>query len=229
MKVEVLADAAAAAACAAEFIAAEAREAVRARGVFTLAVSGGSTPWLMLRELTRLDLPWQATQLFQVDERIAPAGDAERNLTHIVDTLLKRVPLPAAQVHAMPVNEADLDAAAARYAQLLRQVAGRPAVLDLVHLGLGPDGHTASLVPGDAVLGVADADVALTALYKGRRRMTLTFPILNRARHVLWLATGADKREMVTRLGAGDAAIPAGRVDARHARLFTDRAAVPPT
>lgn len=228
MKLEVLADAAAAAARAAEFIAAEARDAVRARGVFSLAVSGGSTPWLMLRELARLDLPWQAVQLFQVDERIAPAGDTERNLTHIGDTLLQRAPLPAAQVHAMPVNDADLEAAAARYAQLLQRIAGSPAVLDLVHLGLGPDGHTASLVPGDAVLGVTDADVALTAAYMGRRRMTLTYPMLNRARHVLWLATGADKRAMVTRLRAGDAAIPAGRVDARHARLFTDRAAVPP-
>jgi 6-phosphogluconolactonase len=228
MKLEVLADAAAAAARAAEFIAAEARDAVRARGVFSLAVSGGSTPWLMLRELARLDLPWQAVQLFQVDERIAPAGDTERNLTHIGDTLLKRAPLPAAQVHAMLVNDADLEAAAARYAQMLQRIAGSPAVLDLVHLGLGPDGHTASLVPGDAVLGVTDADVALTASYMGRRRMTLTYPMLNRARHVLWLATGADKRAMVTRLRAGDAAIPAGRVDARHARLFTDRAAVPP-
>ena len=228
MKLEVLADAAAAAARAAEFIAGEARDAVRARGVFSLAVSGGSTPWLMLRELARLDLPWQAVQLFQVDERIAPAGDTERNLTHIGDTLLQRAPLPAAQVHAMPVSDADLEAAAARYAQLLQRIAGSPAVLDLVHLGLGPDGHTASLVPGDAVLGVTDADVALTASYMGRRRMTLTYPMLNRARHVLWLATGADKRAMVTRLRAGDAAIPAGRVDARHARLFTDRAAVPP-
>ena len=102
-----------------------------------LAVSGGSTPWLMLRELARLDLPWQAVQLFQVDERIAPAGDTERNLTHIGDTLLKRAPLPAAQVHAMLVNDADLEAAAARYAQMLQRIAGTPAVLDLVHLGLG--------------------------------------------------------------------------------------------
>ena len=167
MKVEVLADAAAAAERAAEFIAAEARAAVPARGVFSLAVSGGSTPWLMLRALALHDLPWQALQLFQVDERIAPAGDAERNLTHIGQTLLATAPLSAAQVHAMPVNDADLEAAVDRYAQRLQQVAGRPAVLDLVHLGLGGDGHTASLVPGDAVLGVADADVALTAPYHG--------------------------------------------------------------
>jgi 6-phosphogluconolactonase len=228
LKLEVLADAAAAAERAAQFIASEARDAVRARGVFSLAVSGGSTPWLMLRALAALDLPWHAMQLFQVDERIAAAGDAERNLTHIGANLLAHAPLPAAQVHAMPVNDADLEAAAARYAQLLQHVAGQPAVLDLVHLGLGSDGHTASLVPGDAVLGVTDSDVALTAPYMGRRRMTLTYPVLNRARRVLWLATGADKREMVARLRAGDAAIPAGRVDARHARLFTDRAAMPP-
>ncbi len=226
MKVEVLADAAAAAARAAAFIATEAREAVAARGVFSLAVSGGSTPWLMLHELARLDLPWQAVQLFQVDERIAPAGDTERNLTHIGQTLLAAAPLPASQVHAMPVNEADLQAAAARYAQLLQQIAGRPAVLDLVHLGLGGDGHTASLVPGDAVLGVADADVALTAPYMGRRRMTLTYPVLNRARRVLWLATGAEKRAMLLRLRAGDASIPAGRIAQQHALLIADHAAL---
>jgi 6-phosphogluconolactonase len=190
-----------------------------------LAVSGGSTPWLMLRRLAREDVPWQGVHLFQVDERIAPAGSAERNLTHIGETLLASVPLPATQVLAMPVEAGDLDAAARGYAQTLRDVCGVPAVLDLVHLGLGSDGHTASLVPGDAVLGVADADVALTAPYMGRRRMTLTYPLLNRARRILWLATGSEKREMLARLLAGDASIPAGRVEQANALLLTDRAA----
>ena len=225
MKTETLADAAAVAERAAAFIAAAARAAVQARGRFTLAVSGGSTPWLMLRRLAREDVPWQGVHLFQVDERMAPAGSAERNLTHIGETLLASVPLPAAQVHAMPVEAGDLDAAAHGYAHTLRDVCGAPAVLDLVHLGLGSDGHTASLVPGDAVLGVADADVALTAEYMGRRRMTLTYPLLNRARCILWLATGSEKREMLARLLAADASIPAGRVEQAHALLLTDRAA----
>lgn len=225
MKTEILADAAAAAERAAQFIAAAAREAVRDRGRFTWAVSGGSTPWRMLRALAALDMPWQAVHLFQVDERIAPADSAERNLTHIGASLLAHAPLPPAQWHAMPVNDADLQAAALRYAQALAVVAGRPAVLDLVHLGLGSDGHTASLVPNDAVLGVADVDVALTAPYMGRRRMTLTYPALNRARCVLWLATGADKRVMLARLLAGDRDIPAGRVQAQCALLLADRAA----
>ena len=90
-------------------------------------------------------------------------------------------------------KRSDLEAAAKRYALTLREIAGSPPVLDLVHLGLGPDGHTASLVPGDPVLNVTDSDVALTGVYQGRRRMTLTYPMLNRARRILWLVTGATK------------------------------------
>ena len=125
----------------------------------------------------------------------------------------------------MPVEAPDLEAAAAQYAMTLRKIAGSPPVLDLVHLGLGPDGHTASLVPGDPVLQVADTDVALTGIYQGRRRMTLTYPILNRSRHVLWLVSGPDKAEMVSRVYAGDTSIPAGRVQREHALMLADRAA----
>jgi 6-phosphogluconolactonase len=100
-----------------------------------------------------------------------------------------------------------------------------PAVLDLVHLGLGPDGHTASLVPGDPVLAVTDRAVALAGPYQGHRRMTLTFPVLDRARRILWLATGAEKKPMLARLRAGDRSIPAGRVSSERALLLTDRAA----
>ena len=226
MQVEVLADDAAVARRGAAFIAERARAAVRERGQFTLAVSGGRTPWAMLRELAVLDLPWAQLQLFQVDERVAPAGDAVRNLTNIQASLLAHVPLPAANVHAMPVEAADLDAAARDYAAMLQRACGMPAVLDLVHLGLGADGHTASLVPGDASLDVADADVALSGPYQGHRRMTLTYPALNRARCALWLATGAEKREMVARLRAGDAGIPAGRVRSGNAWLLGDSAAL---
>jgi len=223
MKVEVLADVQAVARRAAEVIADEARAAVKARGRFAVAVSGGRTPWLMLRALSSLDVPWRQVHVLQVDERIAPAGDADRNLTHL------RASLPVhpdpAQVHAMPVEADDLDEAAARYAQTLAEVAGSPPVLDLVHLGLGPDGHTASLVPGDPVLDVMDAGVALTGLYQGRQRMTLTYPTLNRARRVLWLITGEDKAAMLVRLRRGDPAIPAGRVRQDDAVVIADRAA----
>ncbi len=225
MQVEVAADEAAAARRAAEVIAAAAHAAVRARGRFCVAVSGGRTPWRMLRVLAALPLPWPQLQLFQVDERVAPAGDAARNLTQIALALLAHAPLPAAQVHAMPVEAADLDAAARAYAQLLAVHAGAPPVLDLVHLGLGADGHTASLLPGDPVLQVGDAAVAVTGPYQGHRRMTLTYPVLERARCLLWLATGADKRAMVARLRAADATIPAGRVRQACALLVTDRAA----
>jgi 6-phosphogluconolactonase len=226
MQVETLADDNAVAQRAAAFIAEQARAAVRERGQFTLAVSGGRTPWAMLRALAGEDVPWAQVQLFQVDERVAPDGDAARNLTNIQASLLAHAPLPATNVHAMPVEAADLDAAAADYARVLQRVCSAPVVLDLVHLGLGPDGHTASLVPGDAALDVADTDVCLSGPYQGHRRMTLTYPVLDRARCVLWLATGAEKREMVARLRAGDAGIPAGRVHSGNAWLLGDVAAL---
>ena len=226
MEVKVLADAEAVAREAAAFIAAEARAAVAERGRFAIAVSGGHTPWVMLRALAaERDVPWNGVHVFQVDERVAPAGDPDRNLTHLRESLLARVPLPPAQVHAMPVEEADLDAAAARYAATLRAVAGSPPVLDLVHLGLGPDGHTASLVPGDPVLGVKDADVSLAGPYQGRRRMTLTYPVIDRARRVLWVVTGAEKASMLARLVRADPAIPGGRVEQGRALVLADRAA----
>lgn len=221
MKIEVCADAEPAARRAAAVIAAEARAAVAARGRFLLAVSGGRTPWLMLRALAREDVPWAGVHVFQVDERVAPGGDPDRNLTHVRECLLQHVPLRPEQLHAMPVEEEDLATAASRYARTLQDLGGVPPILDLAHLGLGPDGHTASLVPGDAALA-ADADVAPTGVYQGRRRMTLTYPILNRARRILWLVTGADKASMLARLVAGDPAIPAGHVRADRAVVLAD-------
>lgn len=225
MKVEVFADDASVARAAAAIVAAEARAAIDARGRFVMAVSGGRTPWLMLNALTSEDVPWEAVEVVQVDERVAPAGDAERNLTHVRENLAAQVSLRPEQIHAMPVESPDLNTAAARYQAELEQIAGSPPVLDLVHLGLGPDGHTASLVPGDLVLDVTDSDVAVTCIYQGRRRMTLTYPILNRSRNILWLVTGHDKSEMVGRLYAGDVSIPAGRVRREHALMLADRAA----
>ena len=225
LRVDVLANEQAVAEAAADSIAAEARLAVAARGVFTFAVSGGRTPWLMLRSLAGRDLPWAGVHLWQVDERVAPDGDADRNLTHLRESLLAAVPLAPAQVHSMPVSMPDLDAAVREYSAALRAIAGDPPVLDLVHLGLGVDGHTASLVPGDPSLDVTSADVAFAGPYQGKRRMTLTFPLINRARRVLWVVTGADKAAMLRRLLDGDRTIPAGRVCQDRALVLADRAA----
>lgn len=225
MQFEILDDPDSVARQAAAIIALDARAAIAARGQYALAVSGGHTPWIMLRELAREDLRWPAMHICQVDERVAPEGDADRNLTHLRESLLRHAPLRPENIHAMPVGSPDLDEAALRYARTLQEVAGSPPVLDLIHLGLGPDGHTASLVPGDPVLNVADVDVAVTGAYQGRRRMTLTFPALNRARRVLWVVTGGEKVEMLRRLLEGDESIPAGRVRREQALLLADRAA----
>jgi 6-phosphogluconolactonase len=225
MKIEIFADADSVAQEAAKFIAAEARAAIAERGRFIMAVSGGHTPWVMLRALAREEIPWDSVHLAQVDERVAPRGHPDRNLTHLHESLLEHATLPPEQIYAMPVESTDLEAAAKQYAATLAKIAGSPPVLDLVHLGLGPDGHTASLVPGDAVLGVNDADVAVTGIYQGRRRMTLTYPILNRARRVLWLVTGSEKTAMLVRLREGDPSIPAGRVNQERALVLADRAA----
>jgi 6-phosphogluconolactonase/glucosamine-6-phosphate isomerase/deaminase len=163
-----------------------------------------------------------------VDERVAPEGDPDRNLSHLYESLLEHAPVRREQIYAMPVEVPELETAAERYAGTLKSIAGSPPVLDLVHLGLGPDGHTASLVPGDPVLNVTDSDVALTGVYQGRRRMTLTYQMLNRARSVLWLVTGKDKVTALARLRAGDVSIPAGRIQRGNALVLADQAAAGP-
>jgi 6-phosphogluconolactonase len=225
MTIEVFADDESTAQAAAKAIADEARASVAARDQFVMAVSGGRTPWIMLRALANESVPWEKLHIVQVDERVAPPGDPDRNLTHLRESLLEHSPIRAEQIHAMPVESSNLEAAAADYAATLRQLAGSPPVLDLIHLGLGPDGHTASLVPGDPVLKVTDADVALTGVYQKRRRMTLTYPVINRARRILWLVTGSEKVDPLARLRAADPSIPAGRVSQERALIFADRAA----
>jgi 6-phosphogluconolactonase len=215
LKVEVLADPEAVAERSAEIVAEHAGAAVAARGTFTFAVSGGNTPWVMFAHLAGR-LPWERVTIYQVDERVAPDGDPDRNLTHLLRSL---PPGGAADVRAMPVWADDLEAAAAVYASSL------PDRLDLVHLGLGPDGHTASLVPGDPILDVADRDVGVTGVYEGRRRMTLTYPALDRARQLLWIVTGGDKADAVRRQRQHDPSIPAGRVSDERALLVADTAA----
>jgi 6-phosphogluconolactonase len=205
-------------ATAAEFIAAQAREAVGASGRFTMAVSGGKTPWAMFDHLATLEVPWDAVEVFQVDERVAPAGDPDRNASHLQQRLGH---LPVT-LRLMPVEDDDLEAAAARYAASL------PDRIDLIHLGIGPDGHTASLVPGDTVLQVSDRTVAITGgTYQGRPRMTLTYPGLERTAQLLWLIAGADKREALDGMLAGDPAYPASAVRAPRSLIVTDRAARP--
>lgn len=226
MKIKIFPDADEVARKAAEIIAAEARAAMTARGRFIVAVSGGHTPSQMLRALANEGVPWEGVNVVQVDERVAPAGDPDRNLTHLHESLLEHAPLRREQIYAMPVEAPELESAAERYAQTLKKIAGSPPVLDLVHLGLGPDGHTASLVPGDPVLKVTDSDVALTGIYQGRRRMTLTYPILNRALSILWLVTGNDKVAALARLREGDPTIPAGRIQRYNALVLADQAAV---
>ena len=222
------ADAALAAAVAADEVADVCRRAAAERGVAVIAVSGGETPWGMLERLRSLDLPWRHLYVAQVDERVASRGDPRRNLARLEQILVTQGPLPRDNLLAMPVEADDLDVAAAGYQQRLEALAGRPLVLDLVQLGLGADGHTASLVPGDPVLDVADRDVAISHKYQGLPRMTLTLPALDRARRRLWLVTGAAKAARAAELLAGRAATdaPALRVTRNEAALIADEAAL---
>jgi 6-phosphogluconolactonase len=211
-----------AATAAADAIAELARSAVEVRRSFTLALSGGSTPLPLFDRLASADVPWSSTHLFQTDERVAPQGDAARNLTDLGRHLLSRIPLAKDRFHCMPVDGGDVESGAREYERLLRKVAGLPPVLDVVHLGLGSDGHTASLVPGDHVVGVRDREVAFSEAYQGRRRMTLTVPVLDRARHLIWLVCGSAKSGAVLRLLSADRTIPAGLIRQANATLFLD-------
>lgn len=217
---EVAGDEKAAARRAAELIAAEGEAAVAGRNTFSMAMSGGRSPWAMLAILGELEeMPWGETELFQVDERIASPGSEDRNLTHMVLGLSMD---HQAMLRPMPVTQRDLGAAARDYENTL------PAPLDCVHLGLGPDGHTASLVPGDPVLDVVDRRVAITETsYQGHPRMTLTYPALATARKIVWLVTGPDKVDALAKLLAGDTSIPAGRVENDDMIIVADEAAAP--
>ena len=215
-ELEVVESAEAAARRAAELIADVAADRIEAAGRFSLAASGGKEPWEMYRILGEIELDWQRIDVFQVDERVAPDGDPDRNLTHLLESLPEAA---RERVRPMPVGDEDLDAAAARYAELL------PDRLDLVHLGIGPDGHTASLVPGDPDLEVTDRRVAVSGEYQGHRRLTLTFPELERAGQLLWLITGEAKREPLGWLLANEGSIPAGRVESDHSVVIADAAA----
>lgn len=214
----VLPDPDAASRRAAEVVVAAGEDSIEARSEFMLALSGGKTPWAMIGLLGEMEgMPWEATRIFQVDERVAPPGDDARNLTHLVQMLSLD---HQSTLRPMPVTSRDLELSAAEYEVHV------PENIDLVHLGLGPDGHTASLVPNDSVLDVDDRRVAMTdTIYQGHRRMTLTYPALTAARQILWLVVGEAAREPLAKLLAGDKSIPAARVENENMVVVADEAA----
>ncbi len=218
MDIEVCANPEEAAAWGAKIIAEHAMAAIAKRGRACIALSGGHTPWAMLTLLAKRNLPWNKLTVFQVDERQCPQDCNDRNYKHLKDILPVKC-----HIEAMPVE--DLEGGSMAYARRLQTLVGTPAILDIVHLGLGADGHTASLVPNDPVLEVTDRDVAWTAPYQGHRRMTLTYPAINRAHFVFWLVDGAGKRDALARLMSGDRGIPAGRIRATRQQVIADAAA----
>lgn len=225
MRLETLDDAGAVAARGAELIAEQLQRAVSTRDHATVAISGGNTPLPMLRRLAELPLPWARIDVFQVDERIAPDGHEDRNATHQRQALAPCVEAYGDRFHWMPVTGAAPADGAADYAALLAACAGSAPALDVVQLGLGEDGHTASLFgPADAAER-ATGDVAVTGVHDGRRRMTLTLPVLNRAAFVLWLVTGEAKRRVLERFIDADPALVACAVRRERAHLLADAAA----
>jgi len=226
MEILVYPDPSSVAQAAADFIERRARECLTQSARFVMAVSGGHTPQPMLRALAERVLGWERVHVFQVDERVAPDGDPERNWTHLQKSLGPLWARIGPRVYPMPVTHADLEAGAAEYAATLLQVTDEVGSIDLVHLGLGDDGHTASLVPNDPALRIRDRDVTVIPPYRGLARMTLTFAAINRARQVLWVVVGADKHPALTRLLQGDSSIPAGLVSDDNATVIADAAAV---
>lgn len=224
MKIHIQPDANSLALEAAAFIAEQARLAIDARGRFSLALSGGTGPHRMFEALAQEDVPWKFVHVFQVDERATTAESPERNFRAIRDLLLDHIAIPDNQVHPMPVELDDLNATAKQYAATLHQSLGSAMTFDLVHLGLGEDGHTASMLTGDPALASTD-DVAVSREYQGFRRLSLTLPVISRARQRLWLVTGARKSKMLKAAVEGDASIPAGRVNRNRTVFFVDTAA----
>lgn len=211
---------------AAQFVALCLARAVDERGRATLAISGGSSPWGMFACLAAQSLDWSRVHVLQVDERIAPAGHADRNWTRFsASELARRV--PHANQHPMPVEMADIDQAIDDYTRTLTTLADDPPMLDVVHLGIGTDGHTASLFAGDALLEERQALVGASEMHAGYRRLSLTLPAINGARDIVWHIVGAGRREVAGRLFARDAAIPASHVRRERATCFTDAAAAP--
>ena len=226
MKTEIFPQAGDVAAAAAAYLAQQITATLATKSTFSMAISGGRTPWEMLKILAKADLPWQRVNLFQVDERVAPDGHADRNLTQLFQAIADTLMVTQLRIFPMPVLAADLEEGCREYTQVIDEVTEGKG-LDLIHLGLGSDGHTASLVPGDEVMEVQDRLVACTQnTYQGRIRMTLTYPLLNSAKQLLWIVTGSEKQEMVKRLLQQDPSIPAGSIRQENALLMVDQAAI---
>jgi 6-phosphogluconolactonase len=226
MKTELFPTADQVAAGAAAYLEQEIRDALTHQKSFSLAISGGRTPWEMLKILSKADLPWKRVNLFQVDERVAPDGHADRNLTQLFQAIVGTPMVTQLRIFPMPVLAEDLEEGCREYTQVLDEITESKG-LDLIHLGLGSDGHTASLVPEDGVMEVQDRLVACTQnTYQGRIRMTLTYPLLNAAKQLLWIVTGSEKQEMVKRLLQQDPSIPAGSIRQEKALLMVDQAAM---
>ena len=225
IEIQVLEDAEALAKAVADRIANFGRASIEQNGQFCLAVSGGTTPSKMLGELATRPVPWDKVHLFQVDERVAPDGDPSRNLTILRSVLLDRISLPAQNLHAMPVTSDDLQAAAVSYGKEMKRVCGEGRGLDLIHLGLGDDGHTASWPPGDPIFEITDRDVAVVGPFNGLRRMTLTPPAVNATRSILWMVSGEKKAGVLRRMLEGDPELPASRVRRSGAVVLADRPA----
>ncbi len=223
----VLPDAGEAARRCSETIAGVIQRRVSDAGLAAVAFSGGTSPGPMFDHLARLDLPWDRVHVFQVDERMVPLGMVDRNLTDLRNRLTGPAGIPPDHVHPMPVESDSPHRAIVAYAAELMGVCGNPPVLDCVHLGLGDDGHTASLFPGDPVLDVSDRPVAVTEVHNGHRRMTMTLELINRSRSRVWLVVGDTKTQALGRLLGGDRSIPASLVEAEHSVVFCDRAAWP--
>lgn len=198
------------------------RDDIARHGRATLAMSGGRTPQRIFEILAATGLPWELVDFFQVDERIAPAGHADRNATQAAAALAAPLRRHPDAFHWMPVEDADLNTAAQRYAASLRRAAGAPPALGTVHLGLGADGHTASIFPDSPLADASPGDVAVTDEYLGRRRMTLTLAVVNAAHRILWVVTGADKQRALAGLVAGDPAVVGSRVRRSGALVLAD-------
>jgi 6-phosphogluconolactonase len=226
MKTEIFPQADDLAEAAAAYLAQQITTTLATKSTFSMAISGGRTPWEMLKILAKADLPWQRVNLFQVDERVAPDGHADRNLTQLFQAIAGTPMVTQLRIFPMPVLAADLEEGCREYTQVIHEVTEGKG-LDLIHLGLGSDGHTASLVPEDGVMEVQDRLVACTQnTYQGRIRMTLTYPLLNSAKQLLWIVTGSEKQEMVKRLLQQDPSIPAGSIRQENALLLVDQAAI---
>ena len=226
-RIQVVPSAEAAAVRGAQVLADLLRRAIHAHGNVTFAISGGSTPWGMFEGLLNdTTVEWPSVHLFQVDERVAPDGDAERNWTKIKELFIDNGPIVESQAYAMPVTATDLYAACGSYQQLIRSI--RPSGrIDVVQLGLGEDGHTASLAPGDSVCDVTDADVATTSdPFNGHHRMTLTRGALNRSGTIVWQVLGSSKNIALRKLLDGDLSIPAGHLNHADAIVVADAAAL---